>query len=311
MKVLALNRSAKAAVSRLFASSIFRELGAKGMSPTFARLAQETCLFQRPALSGRVRDAFETAFAALRIIGNRDEYIYKAALTHNILLGTHSLKTASMLTEFRVGECKADVAILNGTSTVYEIKSERDSLTRLEKQLEAYKRVFARVYVIAGENHVDAILRSTDADVGLLSLSSRQNISTIREAQERPDRICPVTVFDSVRTQEAKSILKGLGISIPDVPNTMMRAELKTLFTRLTPMEAHASMVTVLKKTRNLFPLGQLVKDLPPSLTPAVLTVPLKKADHQRLLFALNTRLEDAMAWGEGNVLPVFSGQTV
>ena len=133
MKAATQDRAAKAAVSRLFASSIFRELATRGSSPAFARLARETCLFEVPAENGRVRDAFDTAFAALRVVGNRDEYIYKAALTHNVLLGTHSLKTASMLAEFRVGQCKADVAILNGTSTVYEIKSERDSLDRLER----------------------------------------------------------------------------------------------------------------------------------------------------------------------------------
>lgn len=311
MKVLALNRSAKAAVSRLFTSSVFRDLATNGRSSAFARLARESCLFEYPTSKDRVRDAFETAFAALRVIGNRDEYIYKAALTHNILLGTHSLKTASMLTEFRVGECKADVAILNGTSTVYEIKSERDSLSRLEKQLETYKKVFARVYVIAGEKHVDTILASTDEEVGVLSLSSRQNISTLRDARECPDRICPATVFESVRTHEAKSILKCLGISIPDAPNTTMRGELQPLFARLAPAAAHAGMVTVLKKTRNLLPLGKLVEDLPQSLTPAALTVPLKKSDHQRLLFALNTRLEDAMGWGEGNVFPIFPGQAI
>lgn len=49
--------------------------------------------------------------------------------THNviankILLGKHSLNTSHMLSEFRVGYNKADVVIINGTSSVYEIKSE-------------------------------------------------------------------------------------------------------------------------------------------------------------------------------------------
>ncbi|WP_084251842.1 sce7726 family protein [Bradyrhizobium sp. AT1] len=299
MKAATQDRAAKAAVSRLFASSIIRELATRGSSSAFARLARETRLFEVPAEHGRVRDAFDTAFAALRVVGNRDEYIYKAALTHNVLLGTHSLKTASMLAEFRVGQCKADVAILNGTSTVYEIKSERDSLDRLEKQLESYKRVFARVFVITAEKHVDSILRSTDNEIGVLSLSARQTISKLRDARERPDRICPATVFESIRTDEAKLILKSFGIAIPDVPNTLMRAELRLLFARLNSVDLHTALVTVLKKTRNLLPLGKLVEDLPQSLTPAALTVPLRTSDHQRLLLALNARLEDAMRWGE------------
>jgi hypothetical protein len=313
MKALSLNNTAKSAVSRLFSSSVFRELATTGKSALFARLVHESRLFETATVAApRVRDAFETAFAVLRLIGNRDEYIYRAALTHNVLLGTHSLNTASMLTEFRVGECKADVAILNGTASVYEIKSERDSLSRLEKQLEEYKKVFACVYVIAGENHVDTILASTSSDVGVLCLSARQNISTLREAKKSADRICPMTVFESVRTDEAKFILRDLGVDIPNVPNIVMRAELRKRFATLKPVEVHLGMVRVLKKTRNLLPLAQLVRDLPPSLTPAALTVPLKKSDHRRLVEALNTRLEDALGWGEtSDVFPVLSGQAV
>src|SRR4029453_5364083 len=109
---------------------------------------------------------FDAAFAVLKKGGLRDEYIYKAALTHRVLLGKHSLKTASMLTEFRAGDCKADISILNGTTTVFEIKSERDSLTRLARQIENYKRVFASVFVIGGENYVGAFRKATSPPGG-------------------------------------------------------------------------------------------------------------------------------------------------
>lgn len=75
--------------------------------------------------NSRVADAFEAALSILRTGHHRDEYVYKAALTQKVLLGTHSLKTACMINEFRVADCKADLVILNGTAAVYEIKSER------------------------------------------------------------------------------------------------------------------------------------------------------------------------------------------
>src|SRR5258708_1033220 len=113
------------AISRLFSSSFVREMARNGKSPLFPPLASQSCL--RNFLPyGLVCNFFESAFKLLRREGYRDEYIYKAALTHKVLLGTHSLQTASMLNEFRVGECKADLVILNGTSTAYEVKSERD-----------------------------------------------------------------------------------------------------------------------------------------------------------------------------------------
>ncbi len=109
------------------------------------------------SLSDRVRNVFETAFSLLKREGSRHEYIYKSALTHKVLLGMHSLQTASMINGFRVGDCKADVVILNGTATVYEVKSKRDSLTRLERQIATYATMFAKVYVIAAEGRINAV----------------------------------------------------------------------------------------------------------------------------------------------------------
>lgn len=286
-----------AAISRLFSSSVIREMARRGESPLFARLASQSNLPDSLPEHGFVRNLFEVAFKLLRREGYRDEYIYKAALTHKILLGKHSLQTASMLNEFRVGECKADLAILNGTSTVYEVKSERDSLSRLERQVTAYAKVFARVYVIAAENHVDAIIGAVAEDVGILRLNGRHRISTLREAVDRPERTSPAVIFESIRAEEARMILLLQGVSVPVVPNTELNSVLRHLFTKLDARKAHDGMVKVLRKTRNLSPLLDLVDQLPYSLQPAALSVPLRKQDHARLISAVNTSLEDAMAW--------------
>lgn len=285
------------ALSRLFSSAVVRELAAKGKSGIFARLVRETGVLALRAGPVFVRDAFEAAFAILRRDGQRDEYIYKTALTHRVLLGRHSLRTACMLSEFRAGQCKADIAILNGTTTVYEIKSERDSLSRLERQIENYRKVFASVFVIAGENHVATVLDATSPDVGVMKLSNRHSITTVREATNRPDRICPITVFEAIRTNEAMEILSGLGVSIPSVPNTLMRGELRNRFATLRPEDVHAGMVRTLRRTRDMQPLASLVHRLPASLQAAALSMPLRRGDHDRLIAAVNTPLAQALSW--------------
>jgi len=202
-----------------------------------------------------------------------------------------------MLNEFRVGECKADLAILNGTAKVYEVKSERDSLGRLERQVVTYAKVFAQVYVIAAESHIDAVIASVPRDVGILLLNGRHQIQTLREAADRPERTSPAAIFDSIRTEEARRILLLQGVSIPPVPNTELNCVLRRLFIKLDPCTAHEGMVRILKKTRNLLPLSDLVAQLPHSLQTAALSVPLRKLDHTRLVAAVNARLDDAMCW--------------
>lgn len=291
------NATQLAVLTRLFSSAVFRELAKKGRSPQFTRLLGLTDIYARSAADATVGDAFDSAFATLQIMGQRDEYIYRTALTHKILMGKHSLRTASMLNEFRAGACKADLVILNGTATVYEIKSERDSLARLANQVENYKRVFASVNVIASESHVKAVLETVPEDVGVMCLSRRYQISVMRDAVDRPDRICPLSVFESLRSAEAAAILKALGVAVPDVPNTQRHAAMRACFAELRPTEVHSQMVRTLKRTRNLAPLSALVDQLPESLHAAALSIPIRRSEHERLVDTVATPLRMAMSW--------------
>lgn len=285
------------ALSRLFSSSVFRQLAEKGRSPLFARLLRDTGLLNQNVAFDTVSSAFDAAFAVLRKSGRRDEYVYRAALTHNILLGRHSLNTASLLTEFRAGSCKADLAILNGTATVYEIKSERDSLSRLENQLLNYRKVFATVYVVVAEPFVPQVIDSTSADIGVMSLVRWDRIKTVREAADRPEGVCPSTIFESLRLTEAGEILRKLGVEVPDVPNTKLHAAMRERFAAQDPAAVHREMVQTLKRTRNLAPLGALVDQLPVSLQPAALAIQVRRSDHGRLIAAVRTPIDQAMDW--------------
>lgn len=285
------------AMTRLFSSSVFRDMAKRGKSSLFRRLVSMTDIGERCAADATVGHAFDSAFAILKQSGCRDEYVYRAALTRRILLGKHSLNTACMLTEFRAGVCKADLVILNGTATVYEIKSERDSLSRLANQVDNYKKVFAKVFVIASKDHVGGVLETVPVDVGVLELSPRYQISTIREAEDRPERICPVAVFESLRTAEAEAILRRLGGSVPDVPNTLRRAALRDCFENLDQKAVHMAMVDTLKRTRDLAPLRDLVVRLPQSLHAAALSIQVRRSDHDRIVDAVSTPLVTAMTW--------------
>lgn len=284
------------ALTRLFSPAIVRELATTGRSPAFARLLRGTSLATRSDVA-TVGHAFDEAFSILKRTGHRDEYVYRTALTQKILLGTHSLRTASMVTEFRAGSCKADVVILNGTATAWEIKSERDSLTRLRNQLENYPRVFAAVNVIASEAHLMGVLAAAPRDIGVWSLSKRYQLTPIRQAHPRPERTSPDAIFESLRSSEAKTILEALGVTVPVVPNTQLRTMLAALFRTADPVQVHFEMVRTLKRTRSLAPLGEVVSKLPRSLHAAVLSTSIRRTDRAQLVASVQTPLSSALAW--------------
>lgn len=294
---MSLKTSQLAALSRLFSSSVFREMAKNGRSSLFTRLFSQAGVADACDKDSTVGQAFDLAFSFLRKSGSRNEYVYRAALTHNVLLGTHSLNSASMLTEFRAGASKADLVILNGTATVYEIKSERDTLARLATQISNYQKVFAKIYVIAGEGHVEDVLNETPMDIGVMCLNRKRSIHKIREAAHRPGQVRPLAILESIRSSEACDILKELNVAIPDVPNTQLHGELRNRFEHLDPESVHVAMVKTLKRSRNLSTLGALIEQLPLSLQPAALSIQVRRADHGRIIEAVHTPLHLAMAW--------------
>lgn len=242
-------------------------------------------------------DGFEAAFSVLQRAGLRDEYVYRTAVTRKAFMGRHSLNTACMLTEFRTGTCKADLVILNNTATVYEIKSDRDSLARMKNQISNYRNVFASVNVITGRCHIDAVLAAVPEDVGVLCLSERFRIQTVRKALAQPERIRPLDVFESLPSNEVKMVLRQLGEPVPEVPNTRLRTELRPLFSNQEPAAVHAAAVATLRRTRSQAWLGGLINELPPSLHAAALYTKPGISMHDRLLSAVSTPLAEAMAW--------------
>lgn len=77
----------------------------------------------------------------------------------------------------------ADILVTNGEIHIYEIKSKTDSLVRLEKQINDYKRFAHKVTVVADEKFIDK-LNNLDfmEGVGIISVSNRYSLTHIRNS---------------------------------------------------------------------------------------------------------------------------------
>ncbi len=77
----------------------------------------------------------------------------------------------------------ADMVVVNGDIHIYEIKSKNDSLTRLKKQLERYKKCAHKVTVVADEKFISKLLKSPDMEnVGIISVDSQMRLKHVKEA---------------------------------------------------------------------------------------------------------------------------------
>ncbi|MCK9182712.1 MAG: sce7726 family protein [Fibrobacteraceae bacterium] len=282
-----------AVCSRIFSSEVMRALAHEGRSSLLGRLIRE----MPTRVSGNLADVFATAYASLSGVHERNEYIYKNVLTSRILLGVHSLKTTTVVPEFRVGGVKADFAVFNGTSTVYEIKTERDTLRRLQKQLDYYLQLFDKIYVVAGESHLEALLATLPSCVGLISINQRMQRTAVREAASNMENADPDLIFDALRTSEIDHILTTYQLPVPVVPNTLRRKAQYELFRTLTPVQIHRGMVSAIRKYRGMLKLEGFIDSLPSSLKAVGVSFNFSLREQNTFLHSLNTEVHDILAW--------------
>lgn len=85
----------------------------------------------------------------------RDQEI-RQAFHKSILKSAHDDLDTFVVDELGLknGEIRADIAVLNGKLVGYEIKTERDTLSRLPSQIDAYSEVFHKAFIVVSNNHL-------------------------------------------------------------------------------------------------------------------------------------------------------------
>lgn len=116
------------------------------------------------------------------------------------------------------GKNRIDLAVINDAMHGYEIKSDRDTLTRLTRQSQAYTRVFDYLTLIASDRHLSSAAALLPRGWGLTQVShdGRQfHFNPVREARlnQTPDVRTLLSLLWREETWailESRSLGKGL-----------------------------------------------------------------------------------------------------
>lgn len=242
-------------------------------------------------------DLYENAYKTLSK-NYRNEYIYKNIIARNILLGRHSLNSSILLSEFRVGTNKADLVLLNGCSTCYEIKTEYDSLVRLNDQLSSYVKLFDKVNVVCSSQMLESVLHLAPIEVGVILLTDTNTLKTIREPIQT-ERLDIELMMKSLRKNEYQSIAEKLYKLKIDVPNTRLYELCEKIIKSHDPKIVKKEFLSTLKVTRKNN--AKAISSLPNSLTNALISFKFKPNDIQNLIKTFSEK--------NFNVLPNFEGE--
>lgn len=147
----------------------------------------------------------------------QNEYIFKNEFLNNWLIKELGETNSQIFSEFRVGNSIADLAMFNGCSKIFEIKTELDSDSRLTLQIQSYEKAFNQIFLIIPKAKLNTYEKQ-DASIGIITYDpqSEYTFSVYRNAKHNLD-IEPSVIMSLLHTSEYKSIVTKYYGSLPQI----------------------------------------------------------------------------------------------
>jgi len=154
------------------------------------------------------------------------------------------------------GAARADVALVNGRLEGFEIKAGNDTLARLQRQVEAYDRVFEFSWVVTTKEHLAGVRNLVPRRWGLMVASGgavTAHLKPVRMAKRNKNREAD-HLARLLWREELLAKLQDLGISrgLKSKPKVALYAALAAAMT----VEELADYVRICLKTREDWRVG-------------------------------------------------------
>lgn len=269
------------------------QLSALFTRPNFKRLSQsdDAAEVLREVLGWRelsqfsgkkIAEIYDSAWIVLRKF-YRNEYVYKNEIANRIVFGRHKPRTAGLHVELPVAGSIADLAIYNGTSTAYEIKTDLDSAARLLTQSQSYLKAFDKVYVVVSEKNLHKYQSILHERVGLLILTKKGSLKEIKKALPNIDGVDHFSMYQCMRQAEKIDVAEIISGQQIDLPNGLIHQHCLSLFERVSVETAHHLYVEQMRARKTDIKTQVFVKSLPRSLRVLGYATPLSEQKRKSL----------------------------
>lgn len=217
----------------------------------------------------------------------RCEYVFKNEIINQLLLRKYGTKHTVAFNEFRVGDSIVDMAMMNGESKAFEIKTTLDSPKRLDKQMNDYKKVFDKCYIVVDAEECEYYSRCIDESTGIVSLSYVRGRVVLEEYRpaKKHEMIEAHCLMKCLRTSEYKNIVRGYFGMLPDVSGFEMYDACQELLTKIPNETLETMFLAEVKKRKSA--TGRL-KSFPKEIRQIMLALNLPRNRQEMLIANLN-----------------------
>ena len=220
----------------------------------------------------------------------RCEYVFKNEIINQILLKKYGTKNTIAFNEFKVGDSIVDLAMMNGESKAFEIKTSFDSPRRLKKQMSDYKKVFNKCYLVVDSDECEYYAEIIDDYVGIVSLSffrGNVRVEEFRPALKR-DAVDGLTAMKCLRTCEYENIIRHLYRELPSVPSYKMYEACSDLICEVDSATLNLLFLEEMKKRKSA---TERLKNFPKELRQMMLSLNLSPKNERLLIEKLNNKI--------------------
>lgn len=265
-------------LNRVFTKNIFKDLVEKNCNNVFKSAIKK---YIHNYNTKNNQQIFSEFYKALQN-NYRNEYFYKNTLLNKLLLGIHSPKTTTVLSEISISKSKADFVLINGKAIVYEIKTELDTFNRLSSQIQDYYKAFNHVSVVTSEDNYKQILSLlSNTPVGIIILTTQNTLSVKKIPKTNNSQLDLDIIFKILHKKEYEYILKKTYGELPNVSQFDYFNTCKKLFCKLNKKIAYNYFLKLLKKRKNIDITEY--KQVPKELKFLAYCLDFKKRDYDKL----------------------------
>jgi len=143
---------------------------------------------------------------------------------------SHSIECPHTLVIDELGlahaKSRVDVAVINGSIHGYEIKSEKDTLSRLPFQLETYEQALEKLTIVCAPRHTASVNKISPDWVGILEASRGArggiNFRSVQRGRKNPT-VAPEVMAQLLWKPELVKLLTTLGESQKNTRKTRQK----------------------------------------------------------------------------------------
>ncbi|RLD61507.1 MAG: hypothetical protein DRJ05_02450 [Bacteroidetes bacterium] len=178
----------------------------------------------------------------------QNEYVLKNSFLTEWLIQELGQTNSKVYSEYRVGNSIADIAMFNGNSKVFEIKTEYDNDSRLKLQLENYRKAFDQIFLIVPETKLH-LYEKYDSTIGIITYKSNQTLKFILYRNAINDTEIDVeTIIHILHTKEYKAIVKSYFGELPQMTSFNQFSICSDIIRQIPNEDLNKLFITLMKK---------------------------------------------------------------